>query len=133
MPVNECIPFFEPASRPTGRASATVRGKRFVVASGSPVGGMAGTENVPVAEAGTAGVQALAVSCYDAASGEAVPLIRNGAIVPMTSGAAVTANDPIKTDAQGRAISQGGTGIILGIALETVGAADTDVAVALLI
>lgn len=129
MPTNECIPYFEPATRPSGYCTAAVRGKRFVAPSADIPGGPGGTENMRVAEAGD-GVAAVAVSCYDGAIDETIPLVRGVAIVPVTAGAAITAGQPVQSDAQGRAVPVS-TGIQLGVAVAAQGTVDSDVAIAL--
>lgn len=131
MPVNECIPYFEPADRITGRCSAAVRGKRAVVISASPPGGAAGTENARVAESG-AGAAVYAVSCYDGAINEEIPLIRGNSIIPMTAGAhPLTAGTPVMSDAQGRVVTWTTGNHRVGTLYEDTTAVDADVAVAL--
>lgn len=103
MPANESIPVFEPADRVTGYCTATVRGKRFVVAAATPVGGPTGTENVGIAEAG-AGVAVLGVACYDGVLGENIPMHNDHSWVLMPAGAAITAGQELMSDGQGRPI-----------------------------
>lgn len=103
MPNNESIPVFEPADRVTGIATATIRGKRFLDVSATPVGGPTGTENIGVAECG-AGIRPIGVSCYDAAIGEQVPMHNDHSWVLMPAGAATTAGQEVMSDAQGRPI-----------------------------
>lgn len=129
MPNNECIPYFEPAHRVTARCTAAVRGKRFVAVSGDITGGPGGTENVRVAEAG-AGVKAFGVACYDGVLNEEIPTLNDGAIAPVTSGAAITAGQEVESDATGRAIPLA-AGRPCGLAVSSVGAADLDVAIKL--
>lgn len=127
MPTNECIPVLEPATRPSGYCTAAVRGKRFVVISATPPGGMMGTENIRIAEAG-AGGNAVAVSVHDGAINETIPLVRGGAWVPVVCGAALTAGQAVQSDAQGRAIPLG-AGVKLGTALEDQSTVDADVVI----
>lgn len=49
-----------------------------------------------------------------------VNVIRHGAIARVKPGGAIAAMGPVKTDASGQAIAQGGTGTILGYALYAV-------------
>lgn len=130
MPTNECIPVFEPADRITGRCTAAVRGKRFVVNSAPASGSLIlGTNNISITEAG-AGARAIGVSGYDGVLNEEIPVITDHSFVPVTSGAAVAAGAEVQSDAQGRAITLA-AGKALGIALDTVGAADVDLPVKL--
>lgn len=118
---NEMVPYFDPGDNVTCYTSAAVVGKRFVSISGAKV-----NEHPRVAQSG-AGVAAVGVACYDAAINTLVPVQTEG-VVPVTAGAAITAGDPIKSDASGRAIPQGGTGIILGYAWDdNAGAGDVPV------
>lgn len=131
MPNNELIPIFEDGDRPTGYCTATVRGRRLVKISADITGGMFGTENIQVAES-TAGYPAVGVACYDGASGDNIPLLRVG-LVPLIAGAAITAGDPLMSDAQGRVVpyTDGATNHRIGVALTAAAAAGDDVAVAL--
>lgn len=125
---NVCVPFFEPDDRPSFRATALVRGKRFVAISASPAGGMLGTENIRGAEAG-AGAHAIGVNNYDVQNQEEGGLICDG-IVPMVCGAALTAGTAVQSDAQGRAIPLA-AGAKLGVCVADQAVVDADVAVRL--
>lgn len=103
MPLNESQPVFEPADRVSGIATATIRGKRFLDVSATPVGGPTGTENVGVAECG-AGVRHIGVSCYDCAIGEQVPMHNDHSWILMPAGAAITAGQEVMSDSQGRPV-----------------------------
>lgn len=129
MPTNECIPYFEPATRPTGRCTAAVRGKRFVSSSATIPGGPIGTENIRVAES-AAGAHSIAVAAYDGAINEEIPLLRGHMIVPVTAGAALTAGTAVQTDATGRAIPLA-AGVKLGVCVSDQATVDSDVAIAL--
>jgi hypothetical protein len=82
---NECIPFYEPGQRVTGRAKAAIIGKRFVNISGDREDGLIGIA------AATAAGKAFGVSSHDAADGDNVTVIGPGAIVPVTATAATIA------------------------------------------
>lgn len=69
-----------------------------------------------------AGAKALGVSQYPAAIGEAFAIDVHGTSI-VEAGGAIAAWGPIKSDANGKAIAQGGTGEILGYAV-TAAAAD---------
>jgi hypothetical protein len=60
------------------------------------------------------------------ASGDLVPIDVAGTVL-IDSGAAVTNNGPLKVDNQGRVIDQGGSGVIVGYALNGTSAANQGV------
>jgi hypothetical protein len=134
---NECMPFFEPGDRPTGKCSALVRGKRLVTISAAPVGGMAGTENFSVAECDGATEVPVAVAGYEGAVGEQIPLIalKSEMIVPLVAGAVdVVAGGLVMSDGQGRVIPFTGADVDgipgpVGVACEDQANTDGDVAV----
>lgn len=127
MPNNECIPYFEPGTRITGRCTAAVTGRRFVAPSAAPTGGMAGTENPRVAHAAAA---PLGVACYDGVLDEEIPLVRGNAVVPVEAGAAIAVGARVESAADGRAVTLA-TGVPAGVALEAATAAGDIIAVAL--
>ena len=118
----DVTPHWTPGDSITGHAGATITGGRFVTVSGTP------TEGNPTVSPAGAGVAALGVAGRDKASGEKVPVIRQG-VVPVTAGGTVTAGERVQSDATGRAITLA-AGVALGMALSsaTVG---NDVQVAL--
>jgi hypothetical protein len=134
---NACIPFFEPGDRPTGKCSALVRGSRLVSISDGPVGGMRGTENFEVKECDGATEVPVAVSGYEGAAGEQIPLIglRSEMIVPCVAGAVdVVAGGLVMSDGQGRVIPFTGAdadGIPgpIGVAVEDQATTDAEVGV----
>jgi len=104
MPSNECIPYYEPASRFTGRATGDITGKRFVSVSAAITGGIAGSGNINVAMS-AAGDRAIAVAAYDVAQDDVVPLLAGpGMIVPVTAGEAIEAGDLISAGTDGVAM-----------------------------
>jgi hypothetical protein len=120
MPANECIPYKEPGSKITCKATAPVVGKRFVKVTGNRTGGGGGglsADLVNVYQASnctTAGEVAIGVSAYDAANGALFKVhTEPGIIVPVTAGAALTAGTEVQTDATGQAVPFT-TGIKLG-------------------
>jgi hypothetical protein len=120
---NDAVPYFDPGDTFTAYCEAAVSGKRFVSISGPRVDGL------PQISPTGAGAAAVGVASRDAALGGKVMVARVG-IWPVVAGGAITAGDPIKADAAGEAIPQGGAGEILGYALDD--AADgADVPVAL--
>jgi hypothetical protein len=139
MPVNECIPYFEPNDRPTGYCVTAVTGKRFVKVSASPAGGFSGTENVQVSAIAAVTDISYAVAGYDQPIGGQCPLIRGDMSVPCTAGAAITAGTRLAVDSVGRVIpyvagaNPGADPTIVGIALEDQAVVGNDVAVSLLI
>lgn len=127
--MRDCIPFYEPGHRITGRAEGTIEGKRFVVQQAAWVPG--GGNNIDFQRAG-AGVAADGVNVWDVTDEATMSVISagGGGIVPVTSGAAITFGQEVEVDASGRAIPLA-TGEAVGKAYSTVGAADLDVAVRL--
>lgn len=61
-----------------------------------------------------------------------VNIVRSGAIARVKPGGAIAAWGPVKTDASGQAIAQGGTGTILGYAMQTVAGTEALVEIVLL-
>jgi hypothetical protein len=125
MATNECIPYFDNGDTFTARCSAAVSGKRFLSVSGPRVSNAAGdsTEGAlfTVAMTGAGLGSCVGVSGYDAPSGGDVTVFHEPSIVvPVKAGASITAGQLVKSDATGQAIPQGGTGVVLGIALDTV-------------
>jgi hypothetical protein len=135
MPDNVCTQIHETGDVSV-RATANVTGGRFVAPSATRTGGgtlglSTDTANIyGVAHAG-AGAKAVGVAKYDIASGDEGGIHgRPGKIVPVTSGAAVTAGQEVQSDANGKAITLA-AGRPNGLALTTVGAADLPVEVKL--
>lgn len=107
MPANECIPFKKPGEDFTGKASATVTGKRFLKVSADRTGGGAGglstaLDNVYQVAPASANGAVCGVAAHDAASGSLVGVIAGG-IVPVTADGAITAGDQIMVGATGKA------------------------------
>lgn len=106
------LPFWLPGDEVTGHASAAVTGCRLVRISGPRVEG-----NPQVAPAAADGY-AFGVAATDAAAGTKVTVFRVSAIYPVQAGAAITAGQALKSNATGQVIPQGGTGIIIGYAVD---------------
>src|SRR3954453_3495972 len=119
---NDCIPFKEPGSAVTGKATAAVVGKRFLAISGNRTGGGAGGLSTDLANVyqvahAAAGARAIGVSRVDAANGSLVGIhTQPGIIVPVTAGATLTAGQEVQSDATGQAIPFA-AGIQLGVAM----------------
>lgn len=129
MPANECIPYKKPGAEISAKATAGITGKRFVKISAGRTGGPALSSDLlnvySVAHAG-AGQKAIGVSGHDIASGAVGPIHTGpGTILPVTSGAAITAGAEVESDANGKAIPLA-SGKSLGVCLNTVGGADVD-------
>ena len=77
-----------------------------------------------------AGAKAQGVSQYAAAAGDALAVDVLGTAI-VEAGAAVAAGAPIKSDADGRAIAQGGTGEIIAYAVTSATAAGQKIEVLL--
>lgn len=126
MPTNICYPLHE-TSDLTFRATAAVTGKRFVAPSGNRTGGpglSTDTANVYQMAHAAAGAKAFGVSKYDVASGSLGGAFGTpGKVVPVTTGAAVTAGQQVEVGATGFAIPWAGT-----IATQPVGLAMTGAA-----
>lgn len=111
---NICVPLFKSGEKDvTVSVSAAVVGKTFGAISQTIQSGPEITTavlpttydggNLRAATCG-AGVKPDGVFAYDAAINTVVPLIRQIATVPVTSGAAITAGVEVMSDAAGKAI-----------------------------
>ena len=119
---NECIPIYRPGADLTCTASANVTGKTFVAQTAAlAVGNPVANTDATIMSAATcgAGLRALGVAAYDAASGTRLPVIVGpGHVVPVTAGAAVTFNAEVEVNASGQAITKA-DGVAVGRALST--------------
>jgi hypothetical protein len=97
---NECNPLFRPGRAITGLTTGTVTGKTFVDVSATRD---AATGLIKVATAG-AGVKALGVAAYDAASGTNVAILRGG-ILPVTAGGTIAFGAEVEVGSAGKAIT----------------------------
>ncbi|MEB3021305.1 DUF2190 domain-containing protein [[Mycobacterium] crassicus] len=96
---NENVGVYEPGRDITGRATASVTGKRFLKISGNRTG----TGNIAVAPADAAG-RVCGVSKYDAASGEIVGVARgNSRVTHVTADGAITAFAEVEVGTAGKA------------------------------
>jgi len=82
-------------------AAADVAGQRFIAYNG----------NYP-----SAGELALGVSKLSTSSGQQVPVQVTG-VVEVLAGGAIAVGGPVKVTTSGKALAQGGTGVIVGRAL----------------
>jgi hypothetical protein len=145
MPTNLCTPFYEPASRVTGRPTADVTGKRFVKVSGPKDPGSLGLDagasggNVPIAPAG-AGDKWYGVAEADCpANGKqssVVTVFRGGFIVPIPAAVPLAPGDfvvPAAAGKAGKAADQtaAGRALAAGMVLGGGTVADQDAIVAL--
>lgn len=110
MPTDEAIAYYDSGEDLSCYANgAEVTGKRFVKVNGvKRVGSQAlATDmlggNIPVGLC-TAGAKAIGVSSYTAATGAQLPVMRGHKVVPVESGAALTAGNKVMSDSTGRAI-----------------------------
>lgn len=111
MPTNEAIAYYDSGEDLSCYANgAPVTGKRFAIINGvkrvasqalatDALGG-----NIPIGIC-TAGARPIGVITYDAATSERVPVMRGHKVVPVESGAALTAGQSVMSDATGRAIT----------------------------
>lgn len=103
-PTNLCVPYFYPGNRRTFYATGDIRGKTFVFISERTEAGFDGTENPHVATA-TAGGLSSGVAVYDVPRFGDVPVhCTPGAVVPVTTGEAITAGHGIQVGANGLAV-----------------------------
>lgn len=100
MATNTAVPFWDEGNTITCHASAAITGKRFVAISGARVEG-----NPRVAHAASAvAVKSFGVSGYDAVSGGKVSVYTApGIVMPVTAAVAITAGQPVYSDATGQA------------------------------
>jgi hypothetical protein len=118
---NECIPLYSPGQDISAVTTGAVVGKTFVDYSAAM------TTGLPSVNTATAAGKVAGVAAYDAASGSRVAVIRGkGQIVPMTSGAAITALAELEVGTTGRPVTFS-AGVKVGRALSTVGAANAQV------
>jgi hypothetical protein len=143
MPVNECIPVMEAAytQKMTIHADAALFGKRFcgplTTYQSGPLGLAADPlaagdgSNLRTAGLPSAGGEVGGVVMWDVAAGAKAGVIRGaGTILPLISGAAVTAGQELQADAAGKVIPFS-AGRKIGKAHSTVAGADLDVVVEL--
>jgi hypothetical protein len=108
---NDNIGVYEPGRDITGRASATVVGKRFLKISGNRSSG-----NIAVAHADAAG-RVCGVSKYDAASGDIVGVARgNSRVTFVTAAANIAAFAEVEVGSNGQAITKA-SGVAVGYAV----------------
>lgn len=122
---NEAISYYDPGQNITGRATAAIVGRRFLMVSGSrdttvggPVQGLVG-----VATATAAG-RICGVSQADAASGDPVGILRgNSRVVPVASTTAIAAFAEVEVGAAGVAVTKS-AGVAVGYAITALSAPD---------
>lgn len=117
MAANETRVRFRPGDQITGRPTADLATARFVAAAGPRDVTNAGA--IPLKYAG-AGEQALGVIAHAQTTGKVVAVYAgSGYHVYVECGAAITVTDkevPVKVGTDGKAIAQGGSGVIVGYA-----------------
>lgn len=125
----DAIPYFKPGQDFLALCNQAggVSGKRFVMVNANQESGpgLSATGEGSNYKVGypSAGGAAIGVAKYDAVQNAKIGVMRGG-IVPVTASGAIAAGGPVKADATGKAVAQGGTGIILGYAMS--GCADTE-------
>jgi hypothetical protein len=117
-------PLYDPANGFTGVANSAITGGRLVAVAATKANGAP----VKVAHA-SATVPAIGVAGADAAQ-DAVVTIYPRQVIEITSSAAITAGTAVEQAAAGK-IATLATGLKVGVALTTVGAADLPVLVQL--
>lgn len=122
---NECIPLYRPGQDITAVTTGAVVGKTFVDYSAAM------TTGLPSVNTATAAGKVAGVAAYDAASGARVAVIRGkGQIVPVTSGAAITALAEVEVGTAGKAVAFS-AGVKVGRALSAAAGANAQVFVEL--
>lgn len=117
---NECIPLYADGDVVTAEVTADVKGKTFVDLTGAMAGGL------PKVATATAAGRTWGVAVTDAKSGGRVAVIRiTGAILPVTTGAPITALTEVQVGMGGK-IVPATTGVKVGRAMDSAGA-DRDV------
>lgn len=131
---NAVVPLYKPGDDITGKCTGVVTGKKFIkISAAHPGRGLQSTaagNTIGIIQATVAGARNFGVAGWDGVLGDFVTVHRSGAVVPVVSGAAVTAGVEVECSADGRVIALN-TGRAVGIAMSTVGAADLDVFVSL--
>lgn len=134
---NLCIPYYEPSSRISGRATgAAVVGKTFVKVTAAKDPGSRELDpgatggNVLIAPAGAADPATLGVAEHDADDGKLTTVLCGGFTVPITAGVAITAGNLINAGADGKAAVAADLTTAKGMALADA-AADQDAIVKL--
>lgn len=121
--INQTVEYDFPGDKLTGRATATVTGKRILKLSAA-----SGTDgHRKVAHAG-AGENAHFLARHDAASGADVSMVRKGCFT-VTAGAAITAPTALKVGTAGKVIPATTGSIVVGYALSDAAADGDDVVV----
>ncbi len=139
-PANEAIAYFDPGDDLTCHASAAITGRRFLKVTGNKLVGSQALDTAaqggttPVAHAtGAAGEKPLGVSTYDQPNTGVtakIPVMRGHKVVPVESGAAITAGAQVQSDGTGRAVVLA-AGVTCGIVLNSPTAAGQIAIVAL--
>jgi hypothetical protein len=139
MPTNVCTPVHMTGDL-SFKAGAAVTGKRFVAPSADRTGG--GTkglstdlQNAYVCSHAGAGIKAAGVAMYDTPINTMGGMYGTpGEVVPVTSGAAITAGAEVMSDANGKAIPLvpgTATNRANGLAMTSVAGTDLDVEIKL--
>lgn len=106
---NQAIAYYDPGTDISAFCEAAVTGMRFVKISdpkkvaSQALSSTADGGNIVVSPCG-ANERAFGVASYDSPIGDWCPIMRGHKVVPVTSGAALTAGDLVVSDATGRAV-----------------------------
>lgn len=136
---NELIPYYRPGQDVTAKAEVALTGKLCVQISDPRTSGpgLAATAEGSVytvglpstAGAAGAGKRVFGVAKYDAAIGTLVGVARGG-IIPITSGAAISAGQEVEVAATGKVIPLA-AGQPIGVCCNTVAGTDVDAEIAI--
>src|SRR5262245_7784816 len=124
MAENVCVPYYEPGSCVTGRATGEkVLGKRFVaIAQKKDLGSReldpyASGGNIRIKVAVADDPKTYGVAEYDADDGKTTTILRGGFILPITAGVILAAGDFIKPGANGKAVKAADRATSYGMSL----------------
>jgi Uncharacterized conserved protein (DUF2190) len=122
--VNETIPYYEPGSRISGRATgAKVLGKRFVALAANKDPGSreldagASGGNVRVTPAAADDPKLFGVATYDAEVGFLTTVVRGGFVMPVQAGTVLAFGDFVKPGAGGKAVKAADKATSCGMSL----------------
>jgi hypothetical protein len=130
---NDLTPLYEPGGFPTCHATGAVTGKRLCTLDGDRTGGPGLSDDLEnlyrVKQCDAAGQWALGVLKTDGDAAKPVGVYaKPGAVVPITSGAAIASGLEVMSDATGRVVPFDGAAghVAIGRCMTGVGGADLD-------
>lgn len=109
MATNPAVPYWDEADTVTCHAGAAITGKRFVGISGPRTGD---NPTVTHAAAAAAAASRVGVAAYDAAAGAKVTVYFGHQVMPVTTGAILSAGASVGSDAAGLAVAAGANPVL---------------------